>query len=148
MIIACIVLKINFTITILYFRKYLIGLHKRMRNEAQEKFLSHNSSFNYNNNNYINFPPLEQSSSYGLNWDSLYGEEKNTFNALKYLKNNMDAILTKTEPVNVKYHSASKTDHYCKSFHESPDINDDGALHDRFDTPKKITRCFSSCLQD
>jgi len=135
LILICIVLKINITITILYFRKYLLSLHNRIRNEARENFLSSDSSLINNN------PLLENSSIWGINCDSMYGEEKNTLNAFMDINKNMESFLLRPDSVYSRHNYENKIDYRPITFNESPEIID-GTYHDKFDTPKNIKTKF------
>jgi hypothetical protein len=90
-------------------------LHNRIRNESRENFLSSDSSLINNN------PPLENS-SWGINFDSVYGEEKNTFNALNFINKNMETFLIKPDTVYNRYNHGNKIEHHHTTFNESPEI--------------------------
>jgi len=124
-----IVLKTISTILIIYYRKYLITIFKRMKNESIEQFLSSNSSFN-------NIVYIDQTSNSNFQNISMMRNDNTQINTFNYIKNNVHVILNTNDQS--RFHTDSKIqNNIMKTIDESPDTHQGTLFNDKFETPKK-----------
>jgi hypothetical protein len=132
-----IVIKTITTISILYYRKYLFTIFKRIRNESIEQFLSSNSSFN-------NIVYIDQTFNSNFQNISMLRNENTQINTFNYIKNNVNVILNTNDKG--RFHTDfKKHNSIMKTMDDSPDVHQEVLFNDKFETPKKMKFKTSDC---